>query len=396
MRGPHVIFGIGLFLNIIPLAKAPALDLNNIDQLKKAASAAMSNLMSYYSPSYRGAFDTDITPWQDSLMIWSLHFDYASDVGDTRYLATVQNALYRQSNNQSHSFLVKNVVEQWNGGILWGAEVPVAAAEFLGPQAKLPKSSATWIGLAQKTLQQVAPQTDNGCGGGLFWYRNREDPKHGRYKAFNTNTEFISAAARSFLITKDTKVLGFAQQLVDWLIGPSRLADVKTGILQDGVDAKDASCQLSTDQWTYNYGLWLGSMAWLFKATGDQKYLTMASTVFTHSVKIFAPKGIIAEICEPTSCSRDSKGFKAVYIRNLVYLHRVTTDQAMKTAIQNLIDTSVKAMAQTSCDAKFNCAAAWAAGSPPEKNVRSQHVSTALLVAAIGIRKPPANAARAT
>ncbi|KAA1090996.1 hydrolase 76 protein [Puccinia graminis f. sp. tritici] len=349
MRGPHVIFGIGLFLNIIPLAKAPALDLNNIDQLKKAASAAMSNLMSYYSPSYRGAFDTDITPWQDSLMIWSLHFDYASDVGDTRYLATVQNALYRQSNNQSHSFLVKNVVEQWNGGILWGAE-----------------------------------------------YRNREDPRHGRYKAFNTNTEFISAAARSFLITKDTKVLGFAQQLVDWLIGPSRLADVKTGILQDGVDAKDASCQLSTDQWTYNYGLWLGSMAWLFKATGDQKYLPMASTVFTHSVKIFAPKGIIAEICEPTSCSRDSKGFKAVYIRNLVYLHRVTTDQAMKTAIQNLIDTSVKAMAQTSCDAKFNCAAAWAAGSPPEKNVRSQHVSTALLVAAIGIRKPPANAARAT
>ncbi|EFP77517.2 uncharacterized protein PGTG_03473 [Puccinia graminis f. sp. tritici CRL 75-36-700-3] len=395
MRCPSLLIGIGLLVNFVPLAiAAPALDLNNIDQLKKAASAAMNNLMSYYSPNFRGAFDTDVTPWHESLMIWSLNFDYASYVGDAHHLGTVQNALYRQSNNQSHSFIV-NVPQQWNDDALWGAQVPVAAAEYFGPQTKLPKSSETWIHLAQKTLRQVEPQTNQSCGGGLFWYRTRSDPDRGSYKALITNSEFISVAARGYLITKDKNALEYAKTIIEWVIGTSSgLADVKTGRLQDGLKATKESCTITPDEWSYNYGQWLGSLAWMHRATGDQKYLDMASPFFYRSLKVFAPSGVIAELCEPDSCKRDPKGFKAIYVRNLVYLHQETNDQALKKDIQNVIDTSVKAMVKTSCDADFNCAAAWAAGRPPEKNVRSQHVSAALLVSAVGIHRPPAKAGR--
>ncbi|OAV95324.1 hypothetical protein PTTG_26717 [Puccinia triticina 1-1 BBBD Race 1] len=123
----------------------------------------------------------------------------------------------------------------------------------------------------------------------------------------------------------------------------------------------------------------------------------MSSTFFYHSLKVFAPgrNGVLAEICESKGdpCKRDQKGFKAIYVRNLVYLYKATNNQALKKDIQGIIDSSLEAMLKTSCDANFNCAREWAKGARPERDVRSQHVSAALLVAAVGIRSTPAKAA---
>ncbi|KAH9464158.1 hypothetical protein MJO29_002287 [Puccinia striiformis f. sp. tritici] len=117
----------------------------------------------------------------------------------------------------------------------------------------------------------------------------------------------------------------------------------------------------------------------------------MATPYSDYSLQTFTASntsGIIAELCESTaSCNCEQQGFKAIYTQILVYLYRETNNSAMKQAIEMVIDTAVHAMASHSCDADWNCAGNWAANGPPIKNARAQQVSTALLVAAVGIHR---------
>ncbi|KAA1110436.1 hydrolase 76 protein [Puccinia graminis f. sp. tritici] len=369
--------------------EAPSVDVHNIEQLTEAACAAMGNLMSYFTPNPRGTFNETDTPWHESGMIWGLNFDYARWTGDTRYLDIVTQALVHQSNDELHDFLSPGVKEQWNDDILWPAQAGktvVAAAELYGPSSTLPNSTETWINLANKTYQEAASQTDDKCGGGIYWYRDRSAPR-GSYKALITHSEFISQGARNYMITKDPETLEMAKSILEWVIS-SGIANPKTGLLMDGLSINNCT-DFTTFQWSYNYGQWLGSLAWMHKATGDQKYLDMATPYFDYSQRTFAASntsGIISELCEPDgSCNRDQKGFKAIYARNLAYLHRETNNSTMKRAIEKVIHTSVQAMAAHSCDKDWNCAGIWTTDAHPIKYVRAQHVSAALLVAAVGI-----------
>lgn len=69
----------------------------------------------------------------------------------------------------------------------------------------------------------------------------------------------------------------------------------------------------------------------------------------------------------------------------MAYLYRETSDSSVKSAIQDAIDTSLNAMVSSSCDNSWNCNGNWSTSAPPIKYVRSQHVSSALLVAAMGV-----------
>jgi mannan endo-1,6-alpha-mannosidase len=104
------------------------------------------------------------------------------------------------------------------------------------------------------------------------------------------------------------------------------------------------------------------------------------------SLSLFFTSDSITELCEQNqNCGRDAQDFKAVYVRNMAYLWRQTSDSNIKSAIANAIDTSVRSMVSRSCDSQWNCNGNWTSGSRPIKYVRSQHASAALLVAALGI-----------
>ncbi|PLW50196.1 hypothetical protein PCASD_01902 [Puccinia coronata f. sp. avenae] len=365
MRGANVIILVSLLsmtaATVSDQPQVPSLDLHDFQQLKQAARAAMGNLMSYFIPNSRGSFNETLTPWHESGMIWGMHFDYARWTGDTQYLDTVTRALFNQSNGARHNFLAPGAKEQWNDDILWPNQAVVAAAEFYGRDSTLPNSNETWINLADKTYQQAGSQRDDKCGGGIYWYRDRADPR-GSYKSSITHFEFISQGARNYLITKDPQTLHQAKHILDWVIS-SGLANPRTGLLMDGVSSKNCT-DFITFQWSYNYGQLLGSLAWMHRATGDQRFLDMAAPYLDYSARTFASSntsGVIAELCETTSCSRDQQGFKAVYARNLAYLHQETTNITMKQTIEKVIDTSVQAMASHSCDSNWNCAAIWSA-----------------------------------
>ncbi|PLW27519.1 hypothetical protein PCANC_25144 [Puccinia coronata f. sp. avenae] len=378
-----------LSLSFVQAAPKPApLDINNLEALKAAASMAMKNLMSYYKPNSEGTFSETQTPWHESGMIWDMHFDYARWSGDTQFLPTVTQALFHQSRGDAHNFLGPNdqTEGQWNDDILWPSQVSAAAAEFFGAASTIPGGNSKWIELAERTFHQASTkdQLDAKCGGGIYWYRDRKSAKKGPYKSLITQLEFISQGARNYLINRDRDTLKLSQQILSWVMS-SGLGNARTGILLDGVSVTDCG-KFRKQQWSYNYGQLLGSLAWLNRATGNTAYLDFGLPFFDVSRRVFAPSNIITEPCEATrSCNRDQQGFKAIYARNLVYYYQQTNNQRVKTQIRDMISTSVAAMVSRSCDANYNCGGNWTLDTQPVHYVRSQHVSTALLVAAIGI-----------
>ncbi|KAA1110359.1 hydrolase 76 protein [Puccinia graminis f. sp. tritici] len=389
---------LGIY-SVLGASYSPTLDISNTNQLVNAATSALKNLLTYYSGS-DGSFDQADTPWHESGMIWGMFMDYAQYTGDAQFSGLVTSALVNSSFKTAHDFLGGNqgqVVEQflgrWNDDVLWPNLAVIAGAELFGPKAQMAGGNGDWISLATKTYDQVWAQADYKCGGGIYWSRNRQS-KGGNYKSFITQVEFISQGARNFIQTKNATAFEQSKIILDWTT-TSGIANQQSGVIWDGVEA-DACGKFSTSLWSYNYGQMLGSLAWMYKATGEKKYLDMATPYFDYGARTFAgsnTSGIITEQCEADkTCNRDQQGFKAVYVRNLAYLYRITNNQTMKAQIQNMIDTSVKAMVDKSCDQAWNCGGNWTQDTQPIKYVRSQHVSAALLVAAIGVHGNQTNA----
>lgn len=268
-----------------------------------------------------------------------------------------------------------------------------------GYKSIVPAANGAWINTPVTTLNEAWEQWDTKCGGGIFWARDRSNKANGDYKSFITEVEYMQVAARVAKQTGNSTYMTQAGQVLAWIQSASLLNT--DGTINDGLHT--AACNtvisdqcvalarcpdsLTLRRWTYNYGEALGALAWMNLVSGDDTQIQLAGTILNKALSLFFTTDSITERCEVTgtACSRDAQGFKAVFVRNLAYLYRQTSDSSVKSAIQKAIDSSVTAMVTRSCDANWNCNGNWTSGSKPVSYIRSQHVSSALLVASLGI-----------
>lgn len=79
------------------------------------------------------------------------------------------------------------------------------------------------------------------------------DPtQYATYKSGITQLEFISLAARTYLLTRNETLLHITEKLFNWVVD-SGMVDLATGTVYDGVDT--VACKVSTAQWSYSYGV---------------------------------------------------------------------------------------------------------------------------------------------
>uniref|UniRef100_A0A0S1MJU0 Mannan endo-1,6-alpha-mannosidase n=1 Tax=Phakopsora pachyrhizi TaxID=170000 RepID=A0A0S1MJU0_PHAPC len=380
-----------------PLSRAapPSLDLNDVKSIESATLSALKNLLSYFQPNPTGVFEQVQTPWHESGMIWGMFTDHAKWSGDTQFMSLVSAALVNSSYGAEQDFLggkmsrvAATMLGRWNDDILWPSLAAIGGAEVFGADSIMPGADGPWITLAQKTFDQADEQWDNQCGGGIYWSRDRSSAS-APYKSLINQLEFIQQGARNFLQTKNQTALDRAKMAADWVFS-SGLGNTQTGVLYDGMNVGECG-KFTTHLWSYNYGSLLGALAWMHKATGNQTYMDLITPFMNYAAQTFSAQnvsGVVTETCEASKrCNRDQQGFKAIYVRNLAYVYRQTNNQAQKDSIRNTIDTSVRAMVQNSCDAEWNCGGNWTYDTAPVKYVRSQHVSAALLVTALGIHE---------
>ncbi len=106
-------------------------------------------------------------------------------------------------------------------------------------------------------------------GGGIAWQKNQL-----YYKNTPANGPACILAARLYERFKDTSDLGWAQRIYNW--EKSALVNPATGFVYDGINSNQDGQLNTTYHFTYNQGLFIGAAVEMYKATGQDGYLSDA------------------------------------------------------------------------------------------------------------------------
>lgn len=173
---------------------------------------------------------------------------------------------------------------------------------------------------------------DDVCGGGTEW--SSVHP----YKNAVTNELFLTLSARLALETKDSAkkkyYTDWAMKEWTWFHGSKMFTDSLW--ISDGLN-KDCSCGFNPGlDLTYNQGIVLGGLTYLYRLTGDHSYLDLAQRMAHASIRKYSnDKGVLTE---QGDWNADKVQFKGIYIRYLALLNTELHDDLISTFILHNAD----------------------------------------------------------
>ncbi|KAK1751737.1 putative glycosyl hydrolase [Echria macrotheca] len=168
--------------------------------------------------------------------------------------------------------------------------------------------------------------TDDECAGGLY-----QDIRNRAYKNAISNELYILLAASLYnrILPENTTYLTRAEAAWQWFNASGMInAD---SLVNDGLaETADGVCFNNRGTtWTYNQGVILGALVELWRATGDDRYLSEArriadAVVITHNSTL-TQDGILTEPCDggESLCNNDQQIFKGIFARYLADLSNV-------------------------------------------------------------------------
>jgi predicted alpha-1,6-mannanase (GH76 family) len=193
---------------------------------------------------------------------------------------------------------------------------------------------ARYLNMARSIAEDIKTGwSDDVCGGGLFWDKERT------YKNAIPNELFVVVTARLHArVDGDAgpgSYLDWAERTWHWLDGSGMIGS--DSLIDDGLDPQ---CKPVPPQvWTYNQGVILGGLVELSKATGDTSLLDRAERIADAAMShLVDADGILHEKCEP-SCGEDGEIFKGIFVRYLAQLDAVRPRAANQDFLQRNADS---------------------------------------------------------
>ena len=359
---------------------APTINLDSQQAVQAALKQMVDNLMAYYNKpgaSSQGTINESDNPdasgfqWYEGGIMWGAVMEYIKVTGDATHANTVVNALTEASYRKVGSFLgtsealAVTVEGKWNDDsksfsiylVLWWSLGALTGMELFGKDTPMP-GGVSYFQVTDKTYQQVQAQEDPSCGGGIWWSRNRNDPKRKNYKSSITMNQQMMKGARMFILTNNPKYLSDAERSFAWMKSSGLIAS--DGSVNDGLDI--TGCSINPQKLSYKSGFLVGALAWMFQASKKPEIIQAAHLTFSQGLGAFAPGGIIRDACEP-NCQKNQVSPKGTMVRGWGYLHEFTNDERVRSQLQQILKTTTQAML-ASCDNNLNCLDNWSSRVP--------------------------------
>jgi len=148
------------------------------------------------------------------------------------------------------------------------------------------------------------------------------------------NGGFFLLAARLARYTGNSTYVDWAAKEWEWFT-TSQLFNGTTYAVNDGMTIMNKQCpEADHTQWSYNYGLMLGGLAFLYNHTEDTKWLTPLGGMLNRTLAEFFPasmgdKIMVEAACEPYgTCDTNGWTFKSFVIRWMALTAQLVPDLA--------------------------------------------------------------------
>ncbi|KAK3113004.1 hypothetical protein LTR53_010122 [Teratosphaeriaceae sp. CCFEE 6253] len=210
--------------------------------------------------------------------------------------------------------------------------------------------SETSTDLRPIALRQALRWDAANCGGGLRWqvsvipagsracaHALQIFPTNTGYNYKNTvaNGGFFMLAARLARFTGNQTYVDWATKEWDWWSQSKLFGGNSTYQVNDGMTISNNQCpDADHTQWSYNYGLLIGGLAFLYNTTDDTKWLTPLNGLLNRTLEEFFPasmgdKIMVEAACEPYgTCDTNGWTFKSFVMRWLALTAQLVPDTA--------------------------------------------------------------------
>jgi predicted alpha-1,6-mannanase (GH76 family) len=177
-----------------------------------------------------------------------------------------------------------------------------------------------YLSAAETIFEDLTTGLNATCGG-QWWSKAKQN-----VNSIN-NELFIAVAASLANRVQNTNVdyKQYALDQYDWLMSAG-LQD-SDGLFQDGLTLSTCACEGAV--WTYNQGVILGALVEMQKMTGNNSYLTQATSIADAVIdsSYLTQNGILNEGNESLNEDQTSAQFKGVFVRNLGKLQYAQSNQ---------------------------------------------------------------------
>ncbi|KAI8630210.1 glycoside hydrolase family 76 protein [Xylariaceae sp. FL1651] len=317
-----------LFFSIPGALAGLAVDVDDVDSIKKAAAVVAGDLMSFYKGDIPGILpgpppDGDYYWWTGGAL-WTAMLDYRSRTGDTQYDDKIsQGLLWQTGSNQDYMPANWTASEGNDDQATWGMAALLAAETgFTEPKAGDPK----WVTLAQTVFDEQSNAARHvekgGCEGALRW----------QIFTFNNGYNYVSTTANAAYLNLGARLslLGGNNKTAATLVGEAFDKLQSLGLIDDDFNVFDGAHAPDCDdinklQLSYAPALALEGAAVMYNSTGgDSKWKKLVDGLVGRTIDVFFPDGVATEVaCEPSKCSTDMTFFKSSLHRSLASTMKV-------------------------------------------------------------------------
>lgn len=366
MRLNKIVLSIFLFATQV-LGIDP--DTSSKDSICDATALIQDGMLDYYAGTkYGGAVGMFQAPyyWWEAGEAFGGMIDNWYFCQNSSFEDLIYNALMAQTGSD-YDYMPGNqtMVEGNDDQGVWALTVMGAVERnFTNPTDGKPG----WLAMVQAVFNQMYSRWDSSsCGGGLRWQIFTWNSGY-NYKNTISNACLFQIAARLGRYTGNNTYLDVAEKVFDWLVDVGYVVLKDQGNVYDGGETDDNCTDIVKYEWSYNHGVVLGGLAYMYNATnGSSTWETRVQQILGGAEEYFFNNSIMYEsTCQrPTviTCNNDQRSFKSIFSRMLGLTSILVPSTS--SAVDALLKTSAEAAAK-SCTGGTDghtCGLSWLTGS---------------------------------
>lgn len=369
-----------LVFGLVSVVLGYDLDVSDNDLICAAAKIAIDGEWNYYEGiKYGGTVGMFTNPyywWHAGEAFGGiLNYYIFCDSDNDTLKEYIYDAMYHQAGDDFNYIPSNQSMTEGNDDQgVWGLTVMEAfERNFTDPE------DHSWLEMGQAIYNTMyARWDDDHCGGGLRWQIFTWNSGY-NYKNSIANGCLFHIAARLARYLDNDTYADVAEQVWDWMVEVGFIVhDGNEMIIYDGANVEENCTDLSTQKWSYTYGIFLSGCAYLYNYTEESKWLERVQEILAASSYFFEDDIMQETTCQPSSrCNNDQRSFRSLFSRGLgltsVLVPEVYDD------IRPLLETSAVAAAST-CDGGddgVTCGQDWAKGTYDENYGLGEQMSVA-------------------